>query len=108
MGSLSGPVPTGQTVFCSSSEQFHPLGARFEDHWGRAYRYCKVGGTSLVVGNIIQSPAEVPLHQQLTAAAAAVGDKSITATLGNTAATANQYAEGFAMITLTLSLLKPL
>lgn len=101
MGSLSGPLPTGQTVFSSSSTAFHPLGARFEDNQGRAFRYCKVGAVDLVAGNIIQSPAEVPNHQRNTAAAAAVGDKTITMTLGSTLASLDQYAEGWAMITLT-------
>ena len=104
MGSLKGPVPTGQTVFCSSDEQHHPLGALFEDNFGRKYRYCLVGGTSLVVGNCIQSPAEVPNHQgdqMASQSAAAIGDNTLTQVLGGTLASVDQYAEGFAMVTTT-------
>lgn len=100
MGSLKGPVPSGQPVFSSSATQFHPLGSLFEDGFGRSYRYCLAGGTSLVVGDAIQSPAEVPLHQEMTPSAAAIGDKTVTFVLGSTLATANQYAGGILVIDL--------
>ena len=104
MGSLIGPVPSGQSVFSSSATQFHPLGARFEDAFGRVYRYCLAGGTSLVVGNCIQAPAEVPDHQGdnlASQSAAAVGDTTLTQVLGSTLASLNQYARGLAMVTTT-------
>lgn len=67
----------------------------------RVFRYVKAGGTALTVGNLLQSPAEVTNHQNLTPSAAAIGATSITVTLGATAATANQYAGGWAMISVT-------
>jgi hypothetical protein len=65
------------------------------------FRYCKAGAADLVVGNVIQAPAQDTAHQQLTPAAAAIGATSFTATLGASAAAANLYAEGWAIIDTT-------
>lgn len=84
-----------------ASTQEIPLGSKFVDQNGNAYRYCLVGGTALVAGKLYQAPAEVTNHQGLTPAAAAIGATSVTVTLGATAATANQYAEGWLVVTVT-------
>lgn len=69
---------------------------------GRRFRYAWAGsGAALVVGNVIQSPAQITNHQQLTPSAASVGALQIVATLGATAATTNQYAWGLAIIDTT-------
>lgn len=68
---------------------------------GRGFRYCLVGATALVPGKLYQAPAEITNHQNLTPAAAAIGATSLTVTLGATAATANQYAGGYAVVTVT-------
>ena len=101
MGALQGPVPSGQTVFCSSATKFHEFGAIFQDGFGRKFRYVGAGGTALVVGDLIQSAAEVANHQVRTPVAAAIGDKVIDISLGGTAVTADQYLEGFAIIETT-------
>lgn len=79
----------------------HPLGSRGEDVFGRAYRYCLAGAVDLVVGNAIQAAAQQANHQDLTPSAAAIGDKTITATAGATAAAVNDYAGGVAVIDTT-------
>lgn len=90
-----GPQMIAQGLMTSSSTQYHKLGERVVDNTGRAFRYVLCGGTSLVPGNVIQSPAVVANHVNLTpTAAVAVGDSSVTLTLGATLATANQYAGG--------------
>lgn len=101
MGALQGPVPSGQTVFCSSGTKFHEFGAEFRDAFGRRFRYVGAGGTALVVGNLIQSVPEVADHQVRTPVAAAIGDKTITISIAGTAVTADQYLEGFAIIETT-------
>ena len=88
-------------MYSTSATQIHPLGARGEDAFGRTWRYCRVGASDLVVGNAIQSPAQAANHQDLTPSAAAIGATSITVTLGATATTANQYADGIAVIDTT-------
>jgi hypothetical protein len=94
-------VIAARNLFSSSATQEHNLGERFTTSDGRVFRYCKAGAAALVVGNVIQAPAEIANHQQLTPVAAAVGAVQIVAALGATAATANQYAGGWAIIDTT-------
>lgn len=98
---LSGPVQVAaQTLHSSSADQYHNLGELVFSNDGRAYRYCKAGGTALVAGNLQQSQAEDTDTQNMTAVAAAVGDVSIASTTTVTV-TANEYAEGFMLVTVT-------
>lgn len=99
---LSAPAAScPQPLFSESSTQLAPLGLKMYSEDGRAFRYVKAGGTALVPGKLQQSPAEITNHQNLTPAAAAIGATSVTVTLGATAATANQYAGGYLMVTTT-------
>lgn len=69
---------------------------------GRTFRFGRVGAVAAVAGSVYQSPAPVPNHLAQTPAAAAIGATSVTiTTLGATAATANQYAEGCLQIDTT-------
>jgi hypothetical protein len=95
------PVTAYQDLWSSSATQRHQLGSRFVTSDGRVFRYCKAGASDLVVGNVIQAPAQDTAHQQLTPAATAIGATSIVAALGASAAAANLYAEGLAIIDTT-------
>lgn len=75
------------------------LGARAVDQAGNAYRWCLAGGTALVPGKLQQASAQVANHQNLTPSTTVAGATSITVTLGATAATANQYAGGWLVVT---------
>ena len=68
---------------------------------GRIYRYSKAGGTTLAAGKLVQQEDTVDDHDtDRICSAAAVGDTSITLTLGgSTAVTEDQYAEGYLTIT---------
>jgi hypothetical protein len=90
-----------RTLWSSSATQEAPLGARFQTADGRVFRYCKAGASALVVGNVIQAPAQITNHQQLTPVAAAAEATTIVAALGATAAAENLYAEGLAIIDTT-------
>ena len=73
-----------------SSSQFQ-LGAKVVSNDGREFVYALAGGATLVVGNVLQGPAEVANHQNVAPTAnVAAGATSFTVTLGNTAATTNQ------------------
>lgn len=87
-----------QEIYSESSTQLMPLGTKCVTSDGRAFRYVKVGGTALVAGKLYDGAATVDNHQNLTCAAASIGDTSVTVTLGGTAATANQYAGGVLII----------
>lgn len=97
----SDPQAAGQPLYVSQTEQRHFLGERLVTSDGRVFRYCKAGASNLVAGNYIQSPAQIADHQNIACAAAAIGATSITVTLGATAVTANQYAGGQAVVTIT-------
>lgn len=77
------------------------LGAAAFDNAGNRYRFVKAGGTALVPGKLQQAPAEVTNHQDVVPTATAVGATSVTVTLGATAATANQYAGGWLVVSVT-------
>lgn len=91
----------GQPLYSSSATQFHNLGEMTHASDGRSFRYCKMGAVAGVPGKLYQAPAEITTHQNLTPAAAAIGATQITVALGATLASANQYAGGFAIITVT-------
>jgi hypothetical protein len=104
MNGTTEPTVGGGTwnVLEFGTTQLCPLGTRMVTRDGRAFRYAKAGASALVVGNVIQAPAQVTTHDQLTPAAAAIGATTLVPTLDATnAVVANQYAEGWAVIDTT-------
>src|SRR3990167_2011180 len=102
MSNLSGLGQiSGQELYTDSASQIHELGELRVDRQGRKFRYCQVGGTSLVAGSLYQAAAQVANHQALVVVTGAINSKEIVATLGGTSATANQYAGGWVLITVT-------
>lgn len=95
-----GLAPNGP--FSSDSTDLIGLGAKFVDQNGNAYRRVLVGDTALVPGKLYQAPAEITNHQNLEPTATfAIGSTTLTVTLGATAVTANQYAGGYVIVTIT-------
>lgn len=69
---------------------------------GRVFRFARVGAVALVAGTLQQAPGPIANHLAQTPAAAAIGARTVTiSTLGATAATANQYAEGWLQVDTT-------
>lgn len=95
------PITNNTNAWSSSAVQEMPLGARRVTPDGRVFRYCQAGAADLVVGNVLQAPAQITNHQQLTPSAASLAATTIVATLGATLATVNQYAGGLAIIDTT-------
>lgn len=80
----------------TSTLQNHQLGLRYENDRGEVFRYAKVGASTISRGKLQTAPAPKTNHHNMAVAAAvALGDKTITVTLGATAAVADEYAEGF-------------
>lgn len=80
----------------------HALGTIGYDRTGRRFRFALCGpSAALVVGNTLQSIAQATEFQDMTPAAAAIGDKSITVTPGAATAAADLYADGIAVIDTT-------
>ena len=96
----TGPLPFNGTVADQSLATL--VGSIFETSDGREFVLVQNAGTALVAGNLIQGPAKVTNHQAVavttyTAAASGLPASAIV-TLGNTVATANQYAGGYAIV----------
>lgn len=100
MSHLTGTTQiAGQDIFTTSTSANTNLGALATTGDGRYYRYASLGAVAAVPGKLYQAAAEITNHQNLAPTAnGAIGDKTITVTLGATAVTANQYAGGFAVI----------
>jgi hypothetical protein len=75
-----------------------PLGTELHEFTGRKWRYGLNGATLGVTGSISQSPVPDANLDLLVTAAAAVGARSVTITLGATALTADQFNGGFVVI----------
>lgn len=83
-----------------SASQQGILGTRAVTKDGREFRYTLAGAATLALGKVVQAPTLVANHQVVAVAAAvAAGATKITATLGATAATADQYKGGYVNIT---------
>lgn len=88
-----------QDVRATNANHQHILGSVAYTHDGRQFVYGQAGAVALVAGKLAQIPAVVANHQALvTVAAVAVGAVKVTVTLAGTAATADQYREGFAVV----------
>lgn len=95
----AGSAPSG--LFTSSTFADVLVGTKFVDQDGLTYRRVLVGATALVPGTLLQAPAEITAHQNLVPVAAASGATQLTVALGAVAATLNQYAGGYAIVTAT-------
>ena len=86
-------------LYVFTSTQGADLGTLGVTGDGREFRYAKAGASALVAGTLLQGPAIVANLQNATvAAAAAVGDKSVTLTISSTAVVANEYVGGLLII----------
>jgi len=84
--------------FAESSTQLFEFGTILK-YGERTFRYAGVGGSGITAGLCVQSAAAVANHRDMAVQAAAVaGATSISVTLGSTAATLDQYAEGYLLI----------
>lgn len=85
-----------QGLFEESSVAKHRIGTvrRLDD--GRIFAYALNAGSGLAAGKITQAAAPAANHlNKACAAAAAIGDKRVSVTLGATAATKDYYKDGF-------------
>jgi len=105
MPGLTGPIiATTGDIFSSSATQSHQFGTLAQTRDGRRFRYCKAGASALVVGNVIQGPAAIANHLDLTPTVTtygAIGDTKMALTTAATAGAANLYAEGWACVSTT-------
>lgn len=75
------------------------LGQEFVVADGRAFRYAKAGGSNISKGKLQLAPAHKANHaNRAVASAVAIDGTAVSLTLGATAATADEYAEGYLAI----------
>ena len=82
--------------FSESSTQLFPLGTELK-YADRIYKYSGIGSAAVTAGKLLQTKVAVVGHHRdiSVQTAASAGDTSVIVTLGATAATLNQYAEGY-------------
>lgn len=71
---------------------------------GKAFRYALAGGSSLVVGNLLQNAANDTQFDDMAVPAAVAANThrdGVTITNGTTAVTAGQYVNGSALVSVT-------
>ena len=79
----------------TGTTQLHPYGTRMVLPDNRVFYYGQTDGAQ-TAGAICQSPVGIANHDMdLATNTASSGDKSVTVTVGGTAVTANQYADGY-------------
>lgn len=91
----------GQTTTATSTDfsLTTQVGQKFQTADAKTVVLVQNGGTALVSGRLIQSPASIGAnHTGLTLSTAAIAATQITITLGGTLATANQYQGGYLVI----------
>ena len=93
VGKKQSPYNTADP-FAQGTTQLWPLGTELI-YGERKFRYCLADGANNC-GVLLQSPVLVNAnHRDLDVEPAAAGSYAVTVTLGATAATLNQYADGF-------------
>lgn len=75
------------------------VGTKYDTSDGRTFALIQNGGTDLVSGVLVQGPVAIGAnHTGLTLSTAAIAATTVTATLGATAVTVNQYQGGFLVV----------
>lgn len=83
----------------AGAAQLLPIGSKLTLADGRIFRYALNGATGLAVGVVAQAAVPLTNHRNMDVTAGTVaGDTEITVTLGATAVTENQYANGYVHI----------
>lgn len=83
----------------TSSVAAHQLGDVYRDSYGRTFVYAKAGATALSRGKLTVAPDVVANHVNMSfAVAPTAGDDVVKVTLGATAATADQYKDGWLVV----------
>jgi hypothetical protein len=96
---LTGINISAQDARDISSTQEMALGTIGQTGDGRVYRYAKNAAVALAAGKLCVNADLVTNHtDQAVAATAAVGDTEVSVTLGATAATEDQYKDGYLVI----------
>lgn len=96
---LTGVEITSQDAREISSVKMMALGTKAETRDGRVYRYARNGAVDLAPGKItVNKDLDAAHTDELIAVAAAVGSTSVSITIGASAVTEDQYADGLMVV----------
>lgn len=96
---MASNITAGLPAVLDETNPSISLGAEYIAPDGRKYRFARAGAAALVVGNLLEGPAEDTGDQGIAATTTAVDATSMT-TAAMTV-TANQYAGGYVTVTVT-------
>jgi len=91
-----GPGDQFTNTASAAGPQGHPLGGIMAFADGRRFRYGRAGATAILTGQLCQQTLnDANFDELVVPTARAIGDKEITLTTGATAATVDQFADGY-------------
>jgi len=99
--SLSGyiSIHAGEPVEENNATPRHPVGTKAVTPDGRTFRYAKAGAAALAAGQLQVAADLTALHSNLVPqAAAAIGAKTVSITVGAAAIAANEYIDGYLVV----------
>jgi len=88
------------TPYQISSTQLIELGAKYsQDSTGRVWHYCQAGASTIARGKLNVAATQDAQREDLSfSVAPAIGDYSVSVTIGTGAATANDYKDGWLVV----------
>jgi len=99
MKAFTGPsIISSLDPFKQSDVQEQALGQRAETQDGRIFRYAQIGEAITIGAVCVSAAIDATLVNCAVTATAAIGATSVSFTNAATTATANEYAEGFAIV----------
>ncbi len=99
---LTNGRQSGQSIFevattvVGESDAVHPVGTRGALPDGRVFYYARNSGAgAITVGQALSAEVQTAQFTELAVGTPAIGDTTVSPTLGSTAVTLNEYAEGY-------------
>ena len=99
---LTNGRQSGQSIFevattvAGESDAVHPVGTRGVLEDGRVFYYARnSAAAAITVGQALSAEVQTAQFTELAVGTPAIGDTTVSPTLGSTAVTLNEYAEGY-------------
>lgn len=92
---LTNGVGSPQSIWEAVSNPHHEVGSRAQLGDGRVFYYARNSGAAIVAGQLLTVELQTAQFTGLAVNTAAVGDTTLSITLGSTAVTADEYARGY-------------
>ena len=94
----NGPLLEAGSEYEYSAQDIMGVGTKVMSADGRVFRWGQMGAVAGVTGKLYLPPLDQANHHNMTTAAATIGATVVTVTPGATAVTANEYANGYLVV----------